>query len=88
MLSRLWPETDLIQRLVRRQMLLVFCNPVEEYDHAAMDEGHCGLPAEELVPLAEKLPEVPQELVRAAIDLELREGNADRVTVAKSPMLS
>ena len=39
-------------------------------------------------PLAEKLLEVPQELVRAAIDLELREGNADRVTVAKSPMLS
>src|SRR6516165_8407783 len=47
----------------------------------AMDEGHCGLPADELVPLAEKLLEVPQELVRTALDLELREGNviADRV---------
>ena len=25
----------------------------------AMDEGHCGLPRDELVPLAEKLLEVP-----------------------------
>ena len=47
----------------------------------AMDEGHCGLPADELVPLAEKLLEVPQELVRTALDLELHEGSviADRV---------
>ena len=36
----------------------------------AMDEGHCGLPTEELVPLAEKLLEVPQGLVRIALDLE------------------
>jgi exodeoxyribonuclease V alpha subunit len=26
----------------------------------AMDEGHCGLPTDELVPLAEKLLEVPK----------------------------
>jgi len=47
----------------------------------AMDEGHCGLPVDQLVPLAEKLLEVPQELVRTALDLELREGDviADRV---------
>ena len=47
----------------------------------AMDEGHCGLPTEELVPLAEKLLEVPQELIRTALDLELEEGTviADRV---------
>jgi exodeoxyribonuclease V alpha subunit len=37
----------------------------------AMDEGHCGLPTEELIPLAEKLLEVPQDLIRAALDLEL-----------------
>jgi exodeoxyribonuclease V alpha subunit len=37
----------------------------------AMDEGHCGLPAEELLPLAEKLLEVPQDLIRTALDLEL-----------------
>src|SRR5436190_21579490 len=48
----------------------------------AMDEGHCGLPTEELTPLAEKLLEVSQELIRTALDLELQEGTvvADRVT--------
>src|SRR6266566_2254384 len=47
----------------------------------AMDEGHCGLPTDELVPLAEKLLEVSQELIRTALDLELQEGTviADRV---------
>jgi exodeoxyribonuclease V alpha subunit len=40
----------------------------------AMDEGHCGLPTDELVPLAEKLLEVPVELVRIALDLERTEG--------------
>ena len=47
----------------------------------AMNEGHCGLPTEELMPLSEKLLEVPQELVRTALDLELQEGAvvADRV---------
>jgi exodeoxyribonuclease V alpha subunit len=47
----------------------------------AMDEGHCGLPTQELMPLAEKLLEVPQELVRTALGLELQEGTviADQV---------
>src|ERR1700730_9324265 len=47
----------------------------------AMDEGHCGLPTGELVPLAEKLLEVAGELVRTALELELTEGTviADRV---------
>lgn len=47
----------------------------------AMDEGHCGLPAEELVPLAERLLDVPENLIRTALDLELRDGVAvaDRV---------
>jgi exodeoxyribonuclease V alpha subunit len=47
----------------------------------AMDEGHCGLPTGELVPLAEKLLEVPQESIGTALDLELKEGTvvADRV---------
>ncbi len=30
----------------------------------AMNEGHCGLPTDELVPLVERLLEVPQELIR------------------------
>src|SRR3977135_3715549 len=47
----------------------------------AMDDGHCGLPTTDLVPLAEKLLEVPRELIRTALDLELQEGAvvADRV---------
>ena len=40
----------------------------------AMDEGHCGLPVEELVPLTEKLLEVPAELVETALNLELEGG--------------
>jgi exodeoxyribonuclease V alpha subunit len=47
----------------------------------AMDEGHCGLPAAELTPLAEKLLDVPQDLIRTALDLELADGTviADRL---------
>ena len=40
----------------------------------AMDEGHCGLPTDELLPLAEKLLEVPQQLIRTALELELQGG--------------
>jgi ATP-dependent exoDNAse (exonuclease V) alpha subunit len=40
----------------------------------AMDEGHCGLPADELVPLVEKLLEAPAALVETALDLELGDG--------------
>jgi exodeoxyribonuclease V alpha subunit len=47
----------------------------------AMDEGHCGLPREELVPLAAKLLEVEKELVLTALNLELADGTvvADKV---------
>jgi exodeoxyribonuclease V alpha subunit len=47
----------------------------------AMDEGHCGLPTDELTPLAEKLLDVPQDLIRTALDLELADGTviADRL---------
>ena len=47
----------------------------------AMDEGHCGLPVAELVPLAERLLEVTQDLIRTALDLELQDGAviADRI---------
>jgi exodeoxyribonuclease V alpha subunit len=40
----------------------------------AMDEGHCGLPAEELLALTQKLLEVPAELVETAVGLELQGG--------------
>ena len=47
----------------------------------AMDDGHCGLPTEELIPLAEKLLEAPVDLINTAVDLERSEGTlvADRV---------
>ncbi len=47
----------------------------------AMDEGHCGLPTKELIPLAESLLEAPADLIGAALDLETSEGAvvADRV---------
>ncbi|MCP4380374.1 MAG: ATP-dependent RecD-like DNA helicase, partial [Hyphomicrobiales bacterium] len=47
----------------------------------AMDEGHCGLPTDDLVPLAEQLLEVPQDLIATALGLELSEGTviADHV---------
>src|SRR6201997_3765763 len=40
----------------------------------SLDEGHCGLPAEELVPLTQKLLEVPAGLVGTALSLELDDG--------------
>jgi exodeoxyribonuclease V alpha subunit len=40
----------------------------------AMDEGHCGLPVEELIPFAQKLLEVPAELVQTALNLEREDG--------------
>jgi exodeoxyribonuclease V alpha subunit len=50
----------------------------------AMDEGHCGLPNDELVPLAATLLAVPPELVQTALDLELAEGTVVADTVGKT----
>ena len=51
----------------------------------AMDEGHCGLPKEELTPLAEKLLEVSQELIRTALDLELQQSTVVADLVGETP---
>jgi exodeoxyribonuclease V alpha subunit len=40
----------------------------------AMDEGHCGLPTDQLISLAEELLEAPKELVLTALELEQSEG--------------
>ena len=40
----------------------------------AMDDGHCGLPHEELLALTRQLLEVPAELVETALSFELQEG--------------
>ncbi len=51
----------------------------------AMDDGHCGLPTHELMPLAENLLEVPVELVRTALDLELADGTVIADSVGEIP---
>jgi exodeoxyribonuclease V alpha subunit len=51
----------------------------------AMDEGHCGLPVENLLPLAEELLEVPTELVQTALDLELSEGTVVADSIGETP---
>ena len=53
----------------------------------AMDDGHCGLPAAELAPLAVELLEVPKELVQTALDFELAEGTVVADTVAGTPCI-
>ena len=47
----------------------------------AMDEGHCGLPTDELRALAAELLEIPAGIVEEALELELRGGDvvADEV---------
>jgi len=50
----------------------------------AMDEGHCGLPVEELVPLAVELLEVDKGLVQTAMDLELADGTVIADTVGET----
>ena len=53
----------------------------------AMDDVHCGLPEEELVPMAAGLLEVPEDLVRTARDLELADGAVVADAVADTPCL-
>ena len=48
----------------------------------AMDEGHCGLPVDELTALTEKLIEVPPPLIASALALELEAGEVVADTVA------
>ena len=48
----------------------------------AMDDGHCGLPEKELLPLAAELLETPEPLVRTALDLELADGTVVAETVS------
>src|SRR5512132_1203041 len=40
----------------------------------AMDEGHCGLPLAQLVPMAVRLLDVPAEIIETALGLELHDG--------------
>jgi exodeoxyribonuclease V alpha subunit len=53
----------------------------------AMDEGHCGLPTEELVPLAAELLDVAVEQVKSALDLELGDGTVVADAVDETPCI-
>ena len=44
----------------------------------AVDDGHCGLPRDELLKLAEDLLEIPTEILEDAINLELGDGHGGR----------
>ena len=51
----------------------------------AAGNGHCGLPADQLIPFAARLLEVPDDLVRRALDRELADGNVIETTVGGTP---
>ncbi len=51
----------------------------------AMDEGHCGLPRDELADVTAKLIEVPTELIDTALLLELEAGTVVADTVEGRP---
>ena len=53
----------------------------------AMDEGHCGLPTDQLIPLAEELLEAPKELILTALELERSEGAVIADTVGDTACL-
>ena len=40
----------------------------------SIDEGHCGLPTDLLIPLAEELLEAPKDLILTALELERSDG--------------
>ncbi len=53
----------------------------------AMDDGHCGLPHEDLLALTRELLEVPAELVETALGLELRDGTVISDDVESRPCI-
>ena len=53
----------------------------------AMNDGHCGLPTEELVPLARELLEVDGGIVQTALELELADGSVVADSVGGTPCI-
>jgi exodeoxyribonuclease V alpha subunit len=49
----------------------------------AVSEGHCGLPEDELLPMAEQLLEIPDDILREALHLELRDENVVADTIGE-----
>jgi len=53
----------------------------------AMDDGHCGLPEAEVLPMAADILEAPEDLVRTALDLEQADGAVVAAAVTGTPCL-
>jgi exodeoxyribonuclease V alpha subunit len=53
----------------------------------AMDDGHCGLPREQLLTTAARLLEVPAAIIETALDLELQDGEVVCDTVDERPCI-
>jgi len=53
----------------------------------AMDEGHCGLPRDELLTMAVALLDVPAAIIETALELELRDGDVVADTVDATPCI-
>jgi exodeoxyribonuclease V alpha subunit len=59
---------------IEKTALIRVCAGISFALAEAMDDGHCGLPHEELLALTRQLLEVPAELVETALGLELQDG--------------
>ena len=54
---------------------------------AAVSEGHCGLPVDDLMPMAEKLLEIPVDILRDALHQELQDGTVVSDTIGERPCI-
>jgi exodeoxyribonuclease V alpha subunit len=53
----------------------------------AMDEGHCGLPREQLLTMAATLLEVPAAIIEGALEMELQDAEVVTDTVDERPCI-
>ena len=49
----------------------------------AVSEGHCGLPVDDLMPMAEKLLEIPSDILRGALQQELQDDTVVADTIGE-----
>ena len=53
----------------------------------AVSEGHCGLPVDQLMPMAEKLLAIPADILREALHQELQDGTVVADTIGARPCI-
>ena len=53
----------------------------------AVSEGHCGLPEDDLLPMAEKLLQIPPDILRDALRQELQDQTVVADTIAERPCI-